>query len=145
MAESVRLESLAKPSIMERSRIRSIKRVAGDLEAKLQEIDAQREPQAASKVRKIQEAGAPATKASAPSTPPRGEKSLERVIAVVATSPQPLTLDNLMAGTAQPSGAMLPVADVPKAQPPPMVQVEQLSIHPQIESRETRHGAKICC
>ena len=55
MAESLRLESLPNPSIMERSRIRSIETVAKDIEMKVSEIDAQRESQAASKIRKVQE------------------------------------------------------------------------------------------
>ena len=56
MEESLRLESLPNPSIMERSRIRSIATVASDIEVvKVSEVDAQRERQAASKVRKVQE------------------------------------------------------------------------------------------
>ena len=118
MAESVRLESLLKPSIMERSRIRSIRLVAGDLESKLQEIDAQKEQQAASKVRKVQERSAPEIKASATSGSSRGGDTTERVVAVVPSSAQPLTFDNLMAGIAQSTGAILPAVDSPKAHPP---------------------------
>ena len=142
MAESVRLESLTKPSIMERSRIRSIRMVAGDLESKLQEIDAQKEQQAASKVRKVQERSAPEIKASATSNSSRGGDTTEKVIAVVPSGAQPLTLDNLMAGIAQSTGAILPVADSPKAHPPPMVQAKQSSTQPQVELRETQHGAE---
>ena len=142
MAESVRLESLTKPSTMERSRIRSIRMVAGDLESKLQEIDAQKEQQEASKVRKVQERSAPEVKASAISTSSTGGDITEKVIAVVPSSAQPLTLDNLMAGIAQSTGAILPVADRPRAHPPPKVQAKQSSTQPQVELRETQHGAE---
>ena len=141
MAESVRLESLPKPSIMEKSRIRSIRVVAGDLELRLQEIDAQKEQQAASKVRKVQERRAPEIKASATSASSGGGDTTERVVAVVPSSAQPLTLDNLIAGIAQTTRAILPVADSPKARSPPMVQAKQLSIQPQVD-RETHHGVE---
>ena len=114
MAESVRLESLPKPSIMEQSRIRSIHTVAGDIERKLNEIDAQKEQQAASKVRKVQERSAPTIKASATSVSSKGGDTAEKEVAVVPSSVQPLTLDNLMAGIAQPKAVILPMVDSPK-------------------------------
>ena len=111
--------------------------MAGDIESKLQEIDAQKEQQAASKVRKIQERSAPELKASATSTSSRGGDTTERVVAVVPSSAQPLTLDDLIAGIAQSTRATPPVADSPTAGPPPMVQAKQLSIQSQVEPRET--------
>ena len=142
MAESVRLESLSRPSIMDKSRIRSIRLVAGDLESKLQEIDAQKEQQAASKVRKVQERSAPEIKASAAPASSRSGDTMDKVVAVVPSSAQPLTLDKLITGIAQSTRAILPVADSPKARPPPTVQARRLSIQPQVEPRETHHGVE---
>ena len=125
MEESLRLESLPNLSIMEWSRIRSIDTVASDIEMKVSEIDAQREKQAASKVRKVQERRLPAVKAGATSTSSKGGDTTGKVTSVAPPSTQPLTLDKLMAGIVQPEGSMVPVADSPKAHTPSMLQTEQ--------------------
>ena len=66
--------------------------MAKDIEMKVNEIDAQREGQAASKVRKNQERSVPAVKASAASTVTKGGDTTEMVTSVVPPSTQPLTL-----------------------------------------------------
>ena len=131
MAESVRLESLPNPSVIDRSRIRSIATVAKDIEMKVNEIDVQRENQAASKARKIQERSVAAVKVSATSKPPKHGDTTEVVTSVVPPSTQPLTLDKLMAGIGQPEKAMVPMAPSPKTHTPPMEQGDQPKAKPQ--------------
>ena len=53
MEESVRLETLPKPTVRNKSRVRSIGTVMKDVEMKLIEISTQKEEQAASKVREL--------------------------------------------------------------------------------------------
>ena len=133
MEESLRLESLPVPTIRDQSRIRSIATVASDIEMKVSEIAAQREEQAASKVRKTQEESVPAVKASATSTPSKAKEASVKMTFVAPPNTQPLTLDKLMAGIAQPGGPMLPVADSPKAQPQPMPEADRPK--PQLQPR----------
>ena len=64
MEESVRLEIIPKPTVMDKSRVRSIGTVMKDIEMKLNEICTQKEEQSA-KVRKLQERSVPASAASA--------------------------------------------------------------------------------
>ena len=69
MVELVKLQSLPNPTIVPKSRARSIDSVIGDLEGKLQEIESQRELERSSKARKVQEETPPTAKLAVSSVP----------------------------------------------------------------------------
>ena len=95
MEESLRLKTLPKPTVRDKSRVRSIGTVMKDIEVKLNEIAPQKEEQAASKVRRTQDRSVPSTIASDTSVPPKGkEVSVEAKVQVKPVTPptmQPLT------------------------------------------------------
>ena len=123
MEESLRLETLPNPTFRDQSRVRSITTVAKDIELKLNEIATQKEKQAASsKVRRTQERSVPAATASATSVPLKAKTPVElkaSVKSVVPSTPQPLTVESLIAGITQPGVQPPPAVDSRKAQPQP--------------------------
>ena len=122
MEESVRLETLSKPTIMDRSRVRSIGTVMKDIEMKLNEISAQK-GQKAAKVRKLQERSVPASIAIATLTSHEVKRVPVEPIVKPVNPPthQPLTVDQLMAGINQPIEQPAPKLSQPKAQLPSQV------------------------
>ena len=101
MEESVRLESLPNPTVWDRSRIRSVATVLDEDEKEIQEIDAQKQAQSSKGLAKAQEAKAPQVAPDVSSQVSRVNTTPIPVQSVVPPIMQPLTLDNLMAGTMQ--------------------------------------------
>ena len=60
----MKLQSLPNPTIVQKSRARSIDSVIGDLEVKLKEVESQRELERSSKSRKVQEEAPPTVKSA---------------------------------------------------------------------------------
>ena len=98
----LRLESLPNPTVRDRSRIRSIATVLDDVEKEIQEIDAQKQAQSLKGSAKAQEVKAPQVIPDVSSQVSRVSTTPIQVQPVVPPTTQPLTLDNLMAGTMQP-------------------------------------------
>ena len=103
MEESVRLESLPNPTVRDRSRIRSVATVLDEVEKEIQEINAQKQAQSSKGSAKAQEAKALQVAPDVSSQVSRVSTTQIQVQPVVPPTMQPLTLDNLMAGTMQPA------------------------------------------
>ena len=130
MEESVRLETISKPTFVDKSRVRSIGTVMKDIEMKLNEISTQKEEQAA-KVRKVQERSVPASTHEAKGAPV--EPSLP-VKPVTPLTHQLFTIDQLMAGITQPSEQPAPRLSQPKPQSPPRQVPQPMS--PPVSSKQ---------
>ena len=122
MTELVILDSLPNPTIVQRSRARSIRNVIGNLETKLEEIESQRKLERSSKARKVQEEGAPTTKSAASSTPDQPKTPVvEKPVILKSPAPaRPSSLEELIAKSMPKSGTeatQIEVISKPKAEP----------------------------
>ena len=137
MTELVKLDSLPNPTIVQKSRIRSIHKVISDLEIKLEEVVAQRSMEKPSKARKIQEESAPATKPVSSLVPDKPMIAMVEKPVVLKSltlpQPQPISVEDLMArNVSQPLSQATQSVSISKPQSQP-----QKAEHNRLQSTRT--------
>ena len=126
MTEPVVLDSLPKPTIVQKARGRSIHKVIADLKVKLEEIESQKKMERSSNARKVQEESTPTTKSVGFSPPVQPQPAQVTAVAkkpMILMSPasaRPSSLEESMAKSMPKSGTEATQVEVipkPKEEP----------------------------